>query len=69
MRNVNGATTRWSNLREATFNVAGALAALKLTEIHYKPLVTAPFEFELGADEVVFAGRPRPFLVGGELDV
>ena len=23
----------------------------------------------MGADEVVFAGLPRPFLVGGELDV
>ena len=46
VRNVNGATTRWSNLREATFNVANALAALKLTEIHYKPLGAAPFEDE-----------------------
>ena len=51
VRNVNGATTRWSNLREATFNVASALAALKLTEIHYKPLVAAPFE---DADEFKF---------------
>ena len=51
VRNVNGATTRWSNLREATFNVAGALAALKLTEIHYKPLAAAPFE---DADEFEF---------------
>lgn len=51
VRNVNGATTRWSNLREATFNVAGALDALKLTEIHYRPLGAAPFE---DADEFEF---------------
>ncbi len=51
VRNVNGATTRWSNLRESTFNVASALAALKLTEIHYKPLGAAPFE---DADEFEF---------------
>lgn len=44
VRNVNGSTIRWSNLSEGTFNVAGALTALKLTEIHFKPLGAAPFD-------------------------
>jgi len=51
VRNVNGATTRWSALREAAYDAPGALDALKLTEIHFKPLVLAGFE---DADEAEF---------------
>ena len=51
VRNINGSTTRWSNLVEGTFNVAGALEALKLTEIHYKPAGDAAFD---DADEFEF---------------
>ena len=51
VRNVNGSTVRWSNLREATFNTAGTLAALKLTKIHFRPLGAASFD---DADEFEF---------------
>lgn len=51
VRNVSGATMRWSALREASYDVPGALAALKLTEIHFKPAALAGFE---DADEAEF---------------
>jgi hypothetical protein len=50
VRNDTAGTIRWSNIRRAVFNTAGALASLKLTEIHYRPAAGAPFadrdEFE-----------------------
>jgi hypothetical protein len=51
VRNANGASTRWSALREAACGAPDALAALKLTEIHYRPAALAGFE---DADEAEF---------------
>jgi hypothetical protein len=51
VRNVNGASTRWSALREAAYDAPEALHALKLTEIHYQPAPLAGFE---DADEAEF---------------
>lgn len=46
VRNVNGNTTIWSALREADFNVSGALAAMRFTEVMYHPEGDAAFENE-----------------------
>ena len=44
--NVNGGTTNWSNVRRITFNIAGALTALRINEVMYHPKGDAAFEDE-----------------------
>ncbi len=70
VRNVNGATTRWSALREAAYDVPGALSALKLTEIHFKPLALAGFEDPDEAEFIEFknTGSAALSLSGCSLD-
>jgi hypothetical protein len=46
VRNVNAATTNWSNIRKITFNIAGALTALRINELMYHPKGDPAFEDE-----------------------
>ncbi len=51
VRHVNGATVRWSALREAAYDIPMELRALHLTEIHFSPAPLTGFE---DADEAEF---------------